>query len=101
MEFNTNCYARVTPAGVVLPVADGKTTVDVEVEGCTLSTAVTVEGAADDPEWGKWTIAGDRLSADAAFKVTLHSDDVHLTPEKLAQIQKLLKRAGEVPDGND
>jgi hypothetical protein len=38
--------AKVTSAGVVQPVADGKTTVAVEVEGRALNVAVTVEGTA-------------------------------------------------------
>src|SRR5581483_6651947 len=38
--------AAVTPAGVVRPVADGKTAVEVEADGKRLSVPVTVEGAA-------------------------------------------------------
>lgn len=38
--------ARVTAAGVIHAVKDGKTTVRVETEGRTLNVAVTVEGAA-------------------------------------------------------
>jgi hypothetical protein len=47
---------------------------------------ITFEGTADDPEWGRWTIAGDRSTADAPFKLTLHTDQVHLTPEKLRRV---------------
>jgi hypothetical protein len=38
--------ARVTPAGVVHPVADGRTSVAVEADGRTLAVAVTVAGFA-------------------------------------------------------
>ncbi len=44
---------------------------------------ITLEGAADDQEWGRWTVHGDRASADAPFALTLHTDNLSFTPEKL------------------
>src|SRR5437868_5267368 len=47
---------------------------------------ITLTGAADDPDWGKWTVAGDQPDANAPFKLTLHTDSVRATPDKLRRV---------------
>src|SRR5207249_3707932 len=47
---------------------------------------ITLTGTADDANWGQWTIAGDRPGPEAPFKLTMHTDRVRVTPEKLHRI---------------
>ena len=47
---------------------------------------ITLKGEANDPQWGDWTLAGDRPDAAAPFKLTLHADAFRATPEKLRRI---------------
>jgi hypothetical protein len=47
---------------------------------------ITLSGAADDREWGQWTVNGDRADAAAPFQLTLHTDGVRATPEKLRRV---------------
>src|SRR5947209_852795 len=47
---------------------------------------ISITGAADDSEWGAWTIKGERADADAPFAVTLHCDACRLAPEKLRRV---------------
>jgi hypothetical protein len=56
-----------------------------DAQKCTLS------GTVDDPDWGPWTVAGGRESADGPFTLVLRTArEVHATPA-------LLRRAPFVP----
>ncbi len=47
---------------------------------------IVLKGAANDPVWGDWTLAGDRADAATPFKLTLHTDAVRATPQKLRRV---------------
>jgi hypothetical protein len=48
--------------------------------------AFHVNGAADDPNWGKWLLTAERNRDSGETSLRLHSDTVHFTPEKLRSI---------------
>jgi hypothetical protein len=47
---------------------------------------MTLDGAADDPDWGQWTILGERSGGQAPFKLALHTDRLRATPDKLRRV---------------
>jgi hypothetical protein len=47
---------------------------------------VTISGAADDSQWGRWTISGERSDAQAPLVLTMHSDSTAATADKLRRV---------------
>jgi hypothetical protein len=47
---------------------------------------ITLDAAAHDSDWGDWKITGDQPDANAPFRLTLHTDEVQVTPEKLQRV---------------
>ncbi|HEX4592495.1 MAG TPA: hypothetical protein VH120_21375, partial [Gemmataceae bacterium] len=47
---------------------------------------ITLDGAANDTEWGKWKITGEQADANAPFRIDLNTADLRATPDKLRKV---------------
>jgi hypothetical protein len=47
---------------------------------------LTIAGAADDSQWGRWTITGERTEAHAPLSVRFHCDAIAATADKLRRV---------------
>lgn len=79
---------RIEDAQVVFHREGRPDTVFKKISGVIRSDPDTyrITGAADDPDWGQWTLSGQRDRNNGNTSMQAHCDKVHVTPSKLRSI---------------